>query len=123
MPSPARTIHLHDALRLMHQADPKTGKAVPCSYVRYTHNRKTGEGGRRVEVHDAVPVKEATLANPRSYTQRRASRAAKAVDPHARHRPGDHWKNATRNMMLPNGDIDKMIIWLLVEFNGMKVYA
>lgn len=115
------TIALLDVLKIIGHVDPMTQAPKPCSYVRYTHNRRTGDGGRRVEVANAVWLTENAQANPREYNERQASRAAKALDPNARHKPGEHWRNATRNFLLPDGSKDKMIIWLLTEFNGMRV--
>lgn len=33
----------------------------------------------------------------------------------------DHWKNATRNLLLPNGQMRKIHIRLIIGFNGKKV--
>ncbi|QCR23077.1 hypothetical protein [Pontibacter sp. SGAir0037] len=33
----------------------------------------------------------------------------------------NHFDNATRNLTLPNGQKRKLHIWLITEFNGMKV--
>ncbi len=116
----AGTIHFRDMLTLMDQQDAE-GRPVPFSLTHYTHNRKTLEGGRRVELPQALHLTEAALPNPRTYTQRQASKAAQAQNPRSRHRPGDHWRNATRNLLLPDGTIHKCIIWLITEFNGMRV--
>ncbi len=116
----AATVHLRDMLTLMGQQGPN-GEPLPFSLVCYTHNRKTKAGGRRVEIPEARWLTEAALPNPRTYTQRQASKKAKAESPRSRHRPGDHWRNATRNLLLPDGSVHKCIIWLVTEFNGMRV--
>jgi hypothetical protein len=116
-------LHLRDALTLMGEKD-QTGKPLPFSLVCYTHNRKTKEGGRRVEIPQATWLTEDALANPRTYTQRQESRKARSggkLPAGSKGRPGDHWRNATRNLLLPNGDIHKCIIWLITEFNGQRV--
>lgn len=115
-----KTIHLRDALRMMGQKTPD-GTPVPFSYVGYTFNRKTLRGGERVEIPEAVLLTEEALPNPRSMRRRESDRAAKATDPTARHRPGAHFRNATRNLLLPTGDKHKVIVWLMTEFNGARV--
>ena len=118
---PARTIHLRDALTLMGEKNPSTGQPLPFRYVGYTHNRKTGAGGERVEIPEAVLLTEAARANPRSIRRRQEARDAKAVNPSSKHRPGAHFRSATRDLLLPNGDKHRVIIWLMTEFNGMRV--
>lgn len=33
----------------------------------------------------------------------------------------DHWKNATRNVLLPNGKIQKINVRFILSYNGQKV--
>lgn len=120
VPAAAQCIHFRDMLRLMEQKDAE-GRPVPFNLKRFTFNRKTRMGGELLHVHQAVLHTEASQANPRPYVERQASRAAAAKNPSARHKPGEHWKNATRNLQMPDGSIDKCIIWLIVEINGLRV--
>ena len=120
VPAAAQCIHFRDAMRIIEQKD-ASGQPVPFTLKRFTYNRKTRQGGELLTVHQAVLLTEAALPNPRPYVERQASRKATGKDPSARHRPGDHWKNATRNFLLPDGSMDKCIIWLIVEVNGQRV--
>lgn len=115
-----KTIHLRDALRLMGEIGPNEQPA-PFRYAGFTHNRKTGNGGERIEIPEAVLLTEAALANPRSMRVREQSRAAKATNPSAKHRPGAHFRSATRDLLLPTGEKHRVIVWLMTEFNGMRV--
>lgn len=122
VPAPAKpSIHLRDVLALLYEKDPLTGALRPCSFKHYTFNRRSKEGGKLCSVPEAVALTEQAQANPKAYRERRESRRALLVDPHARHRPGDHWRNATRDFKLPTGEVHRVIIWLIVEFNGMTV--
>lgn len=120
VPAAAQCIHFRDMLRILEQKD-ATGKPVPFTLKRFTWNRKNRTGGELLTLHQAVHLTEAALPNPRAYVERQASRAATGKDPSARHKPGLHWKNATRNLLMPDGAIDKAIIWLIVEINGQRV--
>lgn len=118
---PVRTIHLRDALRIMDVKDPSTGQPVPFRYVGYTHNRKTGKGGERVEIPEAVLLTEAARANPRSMRRRAEEKEQRANALGVKHRPGAHFRNSTRDLLLPTGDKHRIIIWLMTEINGMRV--
>lgn len=115
-----KTIHLRDALRLMSEIGPND-QPVPFRYAGYTYNRKTGNGGERIEIPEAVHLTEAARANPRTMRRRQEDRAAKAKDPGAKHRPGAHFRSATRDLLLPTGEKHRVIVWLMTEFNGMRV--
>lgn len=97
------------------------GEPRPFRYAGYTYNRKTSAGGERIEIPEAVLLTEAALANPRSMRSREQDRNAKAVNPSAKHRPGAHFRSATRDLLLPTGDKHRVIVWLMTEFNGMRV--
>lgn len=114
------TIHLRDALRIMEEKDPE-GQPIHFSYKGYTHNRKTSRGGEEVEIPEAVLLTEAALANPRSMRQRIQDKAVRASALGVKHRPGAHYRNSTRDLLLPTGDKHRIIIWLMTEINGMRV--
>lgn len=105
----------------MGEKSPHDGQPVPFSYAGYTWNRKTQRGGERVEIPEAVLLTEAALANPRSMRSRAEAKAVKATALGVRHRPGAHYRNSTRDLLLPTGDKHRIIIWTMVEFNGMRV--
>jgi len=117
---PQRSIRLRDALQAMGTRGPD-GQPIPFSYVRYTWNRKTSRGGERITVPHAVLLTEAALPNPRSMRVRRAQQAARAAKPDRRSRVGEHFRKATRDFLLPTGEKDRAIVWLITEFNGMRV--
>lgn len=114
------SIHLRDALRLMHEKTP-AGALIPFRYTGYTHNRRTHEGGRLTEYPEALPLVEDALPNPRTLRDRDADKKAKAADLAAKHKPGDHFRNATRDLLLPTGEKVRVIIWTMMRFNGMRV--
>ncbi|MFT2011552.1 hypothetical protein ACMA1I_22970 [Pontibacter sp. 13R65] len=79
-------------------------------------NRRSGAGGQFVE----LPSCFKTSSLPR--------KAAKANgQPHQAQVPESpknphHYENYTRNLMVvPSGQIRKCSIWLIIQFNGMKV--
>jgi len=115
------TIAQRDALKLIAMKNPTTGAPMVFSYRRYTHNRKIGVGGTLIEVPQAVLLTEDALPNPDSIERRRARRAKRTSDAAERRKPGNHFKRATRNFLLPDGSIDKCIIWLLTHINGMRI--
>jgi hypothetical protein len=118
---PQRTIRLRDALQAMGTRGPD-GQPIPFSYVRYTWNRKTSRGGERITVPHAVLLTEAALPNPRSMRARQAQHSARGTHkPDKRQRMGENFRKATRDFLLPTGEKDRAIVWLLTEFNGMRI--
>lgn len=97
------------------------GQPIPFRYAGYTFNRKTGQGGERVEIPECVLLTEAALPNPRTMRRRASEREAKATAATAKHRPGAHFRHATRDLLLPTGDKHRAIMWLMTEFNDMRV--
>ncbi len=80
----------------------------------YTANKSTGKGGQRIEVEKAVLHKKKKDTNPND---------AQSVETttHKRRNP-QHYRNATRNIkIVSSGQIRKVHIWLITEFNGKKV--
>lgn len=114
-------IHLRDALRLMGEKHPATGEPVPFRYRGFTYNRKSKAGGEVVELPEAVLLTEEARPNPRGMRVRQEARLAKAASSTARHRPGSHFRNATRDLLLPTGDKHRIIVYLMTHFNGMRV--
>jgi hypothetical protein len=97
------------------------GTPVPFDCSCYTFNRKTKRGGQLMHHQQVVLHTEDSQPNPRSIRARQQAREAKAQAPAAKHRPGAHFRLATRNLQTPAGDLHKIIIWLLTEFNGHRV--
>lgn len=118
--APLRTMHLRDALRAMEQLGP-TNQPIPARIGHFTHNRKSGRGGDYIEIPEAVLLTEAAQANPRSMRARAADKERKATASGVKHRPGAHFRNSTRDLLLPTGDKHRFIIYTLVMFNGYRV--
>ena len=109
-------IRLGQALDLMDQVD-ENGKAVPFQIKFVTANRGLMTGGEIVELKHACkcvgkrngkPVFDRRVKIPSSSDNRDSK------DPR-------HWVNSTRNILLPNGQIRKVHIRLIIEFNDKKV--
>lgn len=110
-------VHLRDMLRLMAERLPD-GRMRPFNCTAYTYNRGTKEGGQRLEFTDAVLLTKDALPGPPPKT--RKGRGRLAAD--GRRRP-DHFGLATRNLLLPDGAVRKVHLYLITEFNGMAVVA
>jgi len=102
-------IPLKRVLSLMEHTDHK-GKPVPFDLVTYTADRHRRTGGERLE------LKGATL----TWHNKKLPRQARELRKHPGKSPS-HWKNATRNILLPNGQIRKVHIRLIVRFDGKVV--
>ena len=112
-----RYIRLGDALDQMDQTD-QDGKPIPFQIKFVTANRKLLEGGDIVE----LPVARKCIGK-RQGKVIFDKRDKKAVSSHndSISRDPRHWKNSTRNLLLPNGQIRKVHIRLIIEFNNLKV--
>lgn len=119
-PGDSGTIHFRDMLRMMGERDP-AGTPVRFNLRGFTYNRKTKEGGRTSAYHDATLLVEDALPNPRDIDKRAAERKARAEATTAKHRPGDHFRNATRDLLTPDQEKHRVIIWTITHFNGMRV--
>jgi len=107
-------IRLSEALAQMDQVD-ETGKPRKFQMRFVTANRKEGTGGEIIEIKDGHKIVgkrdgEVVIDKRKVYSDvPKLSR-----DPH-------HWINSTRNIILPNGQIRKVHIRLIIEFNNQKV--
>jgi len=97
-------ISLQECLRQIH-----TGKPFDITFVTADMQRKTG-GVIKI-------YQNCTLSQKSGGKQRNGKGKNWIVPPKAPH----HYENATRNIRLPNGDIRKIHIRLITEFNGFKV--
>lgn len=107
-------VHLRDALKLMGERLPN-GTMRPFSLQAYTYNRKSREGGRKLELTDAVLLTKDALPSPVPFRARKR----KALD---KRRHPDHFATSTRNLRMPAGDVVKVNIWLITHFNGEPVH-
>lgn len=108
-------IRLTEVLDLMDALD-SNGDPIPFSIRFVTANRKDKTGGEIITIDKAVKcVGKDKKGNPVIDTRRKETPdLTKPKNP-------NHWSNATRNLFLPNGQIRKVHIRLIIEFNGQKV--
>jgi hypothetical protein len=106
-------VTLKEVLETMDKVD-KDGKAQPFDMKFVTANRKAGTGGEIIEIEHGrkcVGKRSGKVV----FDERKAStEPKKSKNPH-------HFDNSTRNILLPNGQIRKVHIRLIIEFNKKKV--
>ncbi|UZR95937.1 hypothetical protein [Chondrinema litorale] len=100
-------ITLKKVLKEMERVDEKK-RPVPFSICFVTADRIRKTGGKVIELPQVTLTKY-----------------DKDLPRYARNSPGkrkaNHWHNATRNILLPNGQIRKLHIRLIVRFNQQTV--
>ena len=111
------TIYLSDVLEKIKTLD-ANGKAVTFSLKARTLNRNSRTGGKLVEYPKAKLVMPEENPNADSVESLRTKRKSLSG---IRRNP-DHFGNKTRNIkLLPGGEIKKIHIRYIIEFNGQKV--
>lgn len=108
-------ISLREVLTEIDKKDTK-GNAVPFSCLVYTLNRNSKKGGRLIAYKNAKLLKGKSSKKP---TLTSLEISASTL-PKSKRNP-NHFKNATRNIELPNGDIKKIHIRYIDTFNGKKM--
>lgn len=105
-------IHLRSALRLMDSTE-KDGKMSSFSIKAFRYNRRTEKGGTLLHVKNAsLYTKQASEPIP---AKRRAGNKTR--------KNPNHFINRTRNLINNDtGNLFKVNIGLIVEFNGQPVY-
>lgn len=101
---------LSEALQEMEQTD-RHGRPVPFDLTVVTANRGKKTGGELLE------LKGCTLAR---LDPRTPAIVKQAATPGAKKTPR-HYQNATRNLLLPNGEVRKVHIRLIILFNQQPV--
>lgn len=113
----ADTIYLQEVLQQMKTLDAQ-GKAVPFSIAVRTWQRFSSTGGKMKRWAKAKLVMKEENPNANSILSLRQKPRQRTVlkkDP-------DHYANKTRNIkVLPEGNIKKINIRCIIEFNGKKV--
>lgn len=107
-------IRLSEVFEQMDQLD-DTGHPVKFQMRFVTANRKEGTGGEIIEIKDGrkgVGKRGGEIVFDKRKVYSDVPKLSR--DPH-------HWINSTRNLILPNGQIRKVHIRLIIEFNGQKV--
>lgn len=108
-------IQLPELLQEMDQFD-ADGQPIPFSIKFVTANKTTGKGGEIIEIESCTKcVRKDNAGNVIVDTRINDGQAKQRKCP-------NHYDNNTRNLLLPNGQIRKCHIRLIVEFNGRKVY-
>lgn len=108
-------IRLWDVLEIMDSVD-VDGKPVRFQIKYVTANRTTREGGDIIGLKDACKCSIRTKNGEEVFPKRQNFPVTEktAKDPR-------HWENATRNILLPNGQKRKLHIRLIIEFNHKRV--
>jgi hypothetical protein len=103
-----RTITLQAALKII-----DSGKSFgPIAFV--TADKKKNSGGEWIEISSA--------AKHEFLTRREMDKIAKAAPAsNMMHKNPNHYQNSTRNLRLPNGEIRKVHIRLITQFNNLIV--
>lgn len=109
-------IRLGQALDQMDQVD-ENGKPVPFQIKFVTANRQSKSGGEIVELKSAVKCDG--QRNGQMVVDHREKPASSSGKPTPK--DPNHWVNATRNILLPNGQIRKIHLRLIIEFCHKKV--
>jgi hypothetical protein len=108
-------IRLADVLQQMERLDEK---GMPCMFdMKFvTANRQQCTGGEIIEIKGGRKCVgkrgDKVIFDTRPSTQ---------GEPTGKSRDPRHWVNSTRNILLPNGQIRKVHIRLIIEFNACKV--
>ena len=95
------TIKLNDALKEMNSGEPFDLRCVTMDESRKTGGDFLEITGGRILKKD-IKSKKNTTHNSSIKRQ-------------------NHYKNATRNILLENGEFKKIHIWLITNFNGQQV--
>lgn len=108
-------IRLWDVLEIMDTLDGQ-GKPFRFQMKYITANRLQGTGGEIIELKDVCKCSGKTKQGKPIF----ASKKNFPSNDHASKDPR-HWTHSTRNILLPNGQIRKVHIRLIIEFNNKKV--
>ena len=108
-------IRLWDVLEIMDSFD-GTEKPVKFQMKFVTANRLQGTGGEIIELKDAQKCSGKTKQGKPIFAAKKNLPANDLVSKDPR-----HWTHSTRNILLSNGQIRKVHIRLIIEFNNKKV--
>ena len=103
-----KTLFLSDVLTEMKKVDARKNP-VPFSLKIRSFNLQNKTGGKLISYEDAV------LLRPP------AKKGAVRLADETPFKNPNHWENRTRNIKLKNGEIKKIHIIFIEEFNGKKV--
>lgn len=103
-----KIIHLSEVLDEMKKPKPFSLAFVTCDLERKT-------GGEIVRLENCVLYRKNQNFSGLGFSEPEPPVTDFSKNP-------DHYGNATRNIVLPNGHVKKVHIRLLLEFNGQKVF-
>ncbi|MGA3014682.1 MAG: hypothetical protein ABSD71_11705 [Bacteroidales bacterium] len=108
-------IRLWDVLEIMDTLDGQ-GKPFRFQMKYVTANRLLGTGGEIIELKDGCKCSGKTKQGKPIFSEKKNFSTNDKVSKDPR-----HWTNSTRNILLSNGQIRKVHIRLIIEFNNKKV--
>lgn len=108
-------IRLWDVLEQMDRFN-IMGKPIKFQIRFVTANRDHGTGGEIIEIKDGRKCSGKTKSGEPIFQKTKTVSVKDSVT-----RNPNHWVNSTRNILLPNGQIRKVHIRLIIEFNHQKV--
>jgi hypothetical protein len=104
-------IALNEVLNQMEQVN-RRGFAMPFHIEVVSYNKETGEAGN-VKVYENAVL---CTSGARISIKKKVS-----ATPQKKKISQNHFINSTRNVELPSGEVKKIHIWLIRQFNGEKV--
>ena len=112
------TVHIRDVARLIGSRGPN-GELQQFNICGYKYSRKDKVGGERFEYRGAVLLTKDTNPDALPPEKRKGAKARQAI--RARQKNPHHFLNSTRNILLPTGEVRKVHLFLLTEFNGLEI--
>ena len=110
-----KSISLTQVLTEIDRLD-KNNKPIPFSIKFVTADRKKQTGGEIITIDEAIKVVGKKKGEVIIDKRKKKDIDIKTKNP-------NHWKNSTRNIMVvSSGEIRKIHIRLIIEFNGQNVY-
>lgn len=113
-------ISLRSALDGMERLDSRK-RAVPFDLVVVTADRKKMTGGELLELKGGVLHGERKSLHQDLRIGRIEGGKPQDLNGGKKIKGPNHWENKTRNVLLPNGEVRKVHIRLIVRFNGQRV--
>lgn len=112
----ADTIMMRDVLKIMRTPN-EEGRAIPFDISWRTLNRNSKTGGAFKTAQNAKLVMQEQGIDPNSVYALQHFKKKEKVNK----KSPNHFTNKTRNIRMESGDINKIQILYIIEFNGQKV--
>lgn len=101
-------IHISEVLTAIRESE----EPFDIAYCTYDESRKTG--GDRIELKGVLSSRMQAQAKKRGFANPEPTQGIQKRQ--------NHYHNATRNLLLPNGKYKKVHIYLIEFFNGKQMY-